>query len=51
MWYSFQNNMDNFVNNNGGNSIIKPDIKNRPNWNKVKDVLLGIRPISDLGCN
>lgn len=51
MWYAFQNNMNAFVNNNGGNSTIGTSIKNRPDWNKVKDVLLGNRPISDLGCD
>ena len=25
--------------------------KNRPNWEDVKDVLLGNKPISDLGCD
>jgi hypothetical protein len=25
--------------------------KNRPNWNKVKELLIGDRPISDLGCD
>jgi len=28
-----------------GNSI------NRPDWQKVKEVLEGTRPIGDLGCN
>lgn len=51
MWYAFQANMNNYVNSNGGASTIGTNSKNRPNWNKVRDVLLGERPISDLGCN
>lgn len=51
LWYTFQENMNNFVNDNGGISTIPSASINRPNWNEVEDVLLGIRPISDLGCN
>lgn len=51
LWYAFQTNMNNFVNQHGGNSTIGNDSKNRPNWNKVKDVLSGNSPISDLGCD
>ena len=44
--------LNNLVNNNGGSSMELTAITdNRPDWNKVKDVLLGVRPISDLGCN
>ncbi|MDY7395722.1 hypothetical protein UMM65_10745 [Aureibaculum sp. 2210JD6-5] len=45
------NNTKSFVNNNGGNSTIVPPIKNRPDWDKVEQVLKGEKPISDLGCD
>ena len=51
LWESFQNKMNEFINANGGNSSILTPIKNRPDWNEVKEVLEGKRPISDLGCN
>ena len=51
LWYSLQQNMTNFVNSNGGTSTSEPVIKNRVNWSHVNEVLLGDRPISDLGCN
>jgi hypothetical protein len=49
LWYAFQTNMNNFVNSNGGNAYIRTDSKKRTDWNKVKEVLLGNRPISDFG--
>ncbi len=51
LWYTFQENMKDFVNNNGGAANVGTDSTNRPDWQKVKDVLLGNRPKSDLGCN
>lgn len=51
LWSSFQEKLNQFVNSNGGSSNELIPIKNRPDWNKVQDVLLGLRPISDLGCN
>jgi len=53
LWVSFQEKLNSFINNpiNGGNSTIVSPIKNRPDWNKVQEVLNGQRPISDLGCN
>tara|TARA_R110000868_G_scaffold111595_1_gene301208 strand:+ start:3919 stop:4035 length:117 start_codon:yes stop_codon:yes gene_type:complete len=36
------------MNNNSGKSNIKIPIKNRPDWDDVKDVLNGNKPISDL---
>jgi len=51
LWESFQNKTRDFINNNSGNSTIVTPIKNRPDWNKVEEVLQGRRPISDLGCN
>lgn len=51
LWTTMQIRMNDFVNNNGGDSSIVPFVKNRPDWDKVSDVLQGFRPISDLGCN
>lgn len=56
-WSNFQNKIRDFVNNEqfpsiyNGSSVVNTPVKYRPNWAKVKDVLKGIRPISDLGCN
>lgn len=56
-WSNFQSKIRDFVNNEqypsiyNGSSIINTPVKYRPNWAKVKDVLKGTRPISDLGCN
>ncbi|MDZ4146790.1 MAG: hypothetical protein U1C58_00755, partial [Flavobacteriaceae bacterium] len=51
LWLSFQQKVQNFTNLNGGiGNIALPSI-NRPNWDEVKEVLLGNRPISDLGCD
>ena len=51
LWESFQQKTKEFVNANGGVSNIVPVIHNRPDWNKVKEVLQGTKPISELGCN
>lgn len=54
LWFSFQNGIADFVNdsNNGaGLAIALPYVTNRPNWEEIKDVLLGNKPISDLGCD
>jgi hypothetical protein len=51
LWESFQDKTNQFINSNGGVSSINTPITNRPNWNKVKEILEGSRPISDLGCN
>ncbi|WP_170235075.1 hypothetical protein, partial [Bizionia gelidisalsuginis] len=52
LWSSFQERLNNFINNpiNGGSATISTPTKNRPDWNKVQEVLNGERPISDLGC-
>ncbi|WP_417195715.1 hypothetical protein [Bizionia sp.] len=50
LWSSFQQKVQNFTNNNGGVGNATPITVNRPEWEKVKNVLLGNRPISDLGC-
>jgi len=52
LWTSLVNKVKLHVDNNLGQSAGSPIIiKNRPDWDKVKEVLLGIRPKSDLGCN
>lgn len=52
LWESFQENINEYINDpaNGGSSNIVPSVTNRPDWEKVQDVLQGNRPISDLGC-
>ncbi|MFD2551630.1 hypothetical protein ACFSQP_07365 [Bizionia sediminis] len=44
------NNNNGGSSNNGGVGNATPITVNRPEWEKVKNVLLGNRPISDLGC-
>lgn len=51
LWNSFQRKIQDFTNDNGGVGNMAPISTNRPDWDMVKDVLLGNRPISDLGCN
>ncbi len=51
LWESFQQKTKDFINQNEGVSTILAPIHNRPDWDKIKDVLQGIRPISDLGCD
>ncbi len=52
LWNSFQKNIEFFTNKNGGSSRLssKKESINRPDWEDVKDVLLGNKPISELGC-
>lgn len=50
LWKSFQEKTNQFINSNGGVSSIDTPITNRVNWNKVKKILKGSLPISDLGC-
>lgn len=48
LWTSFQNMINTFVNQNGGNaSVGAPDI-HRPDWQTVKDVIEGRAPLSTL---
>lgn len=51
LWESFQNKTQQFINNNGGSSSIVTPVKNRPDWDKVQEVLNGERPINELGCD
>lgn len=52
LWTKFIQNLSNFINSpsNGGASAWETPIISRPDWKKVKDVLEGRRPITDLGC-
>ncbi|WP_445761588.1 MULTISPECIES: hypothetical protein [Bacteroidota] len=50
LWSSLQSGISSYVNNNGGQANVNnPEIW-RPSWKSVKDVLMGNKPISDLGC-
>ncbi len=51
LWSSFVTKIQDFTNTNGGIGNVAPISTSRPDWQKVKDVLLGNKPISDLGCN
>jgi len=53
LWSQFQLNLVSFVNSpvNGGSSQSLAKVVNRPDWEKVKAVLRGERPIGELGCN
>lgn len=51
LWNTMKQNLKNFVNNNGGIAVVNTNQIYRPNWNDVKDVLNGIKPLSDLGCD
>ena len=53
LWESFQEKLNNFFNNpsNDGSSTIVIPTKNRPDYVKVRQVLMGELPISTLGCN
>ncbi|WP_396137734.1 hypothetical protein [Flavobacterium sp.] len=46
-----QENLKNYVEAHGGVATINMDKIYRPNWNDIKDILNGIKPLSDLGCN
>ncbi|MDV2446063.1 hypothetical protein CMU93_00935 [Elizabethkingia anophelis] len=48
LWTSFQNKIKNFVNNHQGSSNVATQEIERPNWQKVKDVLDGKAPLSTL---
>lgn len=53
LWTSFKNGIYNYVTTNSGQATTptsKQNSVNRPDWEKVRDVLNGTKPISDLGC-
>jgi hypothetical protein len=51
LWNKMKENLVTFVNNNGGTANSNSNEIYRPDWNKVKEVLRGNRPKTDLGCN
>lgn len=50
LWNSLLDGVENHVNNNAGQAGTKNITISRPEWNDVKDVLLGNKPKSTLGC-
>ncbi len=50
-WNAMQENLKNYVDTNGGIATVNTDKIYRTNWNDIKDVLNGVKPLSDLGCN
>ena len=54
LWNSLKTKIFNFVQNNSGSAqplSSSPNVIWRPDWYKVRQVLRGEIPISDLGCN
>jgi len=51
LWELMQQNMAQYINENGGSADKRVPIKERPDWNLVEKVLKGNEPISSLGCN
>jgi hypothetical protein len=50
LWNAFQDNLESFISTNDGQAHKLPSQIDRPDWDKVRDVLEGSRPITDLGC-
>lgn len=50
LWKSFQNNVANYINKKGGKATVLTPVTNRIDWEKVKEVLEGTKPVSSLGC-
>jgi hypothetical protein len=48
LWTSFQNAISSFVKNSGGNAKVDASVNYRPNWDLVKEVLQGKKPLSTL---
>ncbi|AQX01709.1 hypothetical protein [Elizabethkingia anophelis] len=48
LWTSLQNKINDFVNNHQGSSIVAKQEIQRPDWQKVKDVINGKLPLSAL---
>jgi hypothetical protein len=53
LWTQFQENLKSYIEQpqNAGLALIQTPVISRPDWEKVKAVLRGDRPISDLGCD
>ena len=50
LWGSFQDGIVSFVEQNGGSASKQAPVIARPNWNDIKEYLLGNKPLSELGC-
>lgn len=53
LWQSFQEGLRSFIqdNNTYSNTVVKESpIKWRPNWSKVREVLIKNEPLNTLGC-
>jgi hypothetical protein len=50
LWQSFQQNLADYINNNGGSAIVQPPVTERPNWEKVERYLNGEIGIEEFGC-
>lgn len=52
LWQSFQQGLKNYIQNNSyiNTVTINTPIKWRPNYDKIKDVLIKNKPLSTLGC-
>ena len=48
LWQSFQTGIFNFLDDHEGNSTIQVPVTLRPDWQHVKDVIDGIRPLNTL---
>jgi len=48
LWTDFQSKVKTFVQNHGGVALVEAPIKFRPDWNSVKDVIEGRKPLSTL---
>jgi hypothetical protein len=53
LWSTFQDNLESYINSstNGGTASKQIQKIDRVDWELVKDVLQGQKPISDLGCD
>ena len=49
LWASFQKKVEEYTNSREGSATVKIPILERNDWELVKDVLLGNKPISELG--
>lgn len=52
LWAQFQRNIESFINDpvNGGSAQKLPYKVIKPDWELLKQVKSGARPVSDLGC-
>ena len=51
LWRSFQKDIADFVNQNGGSAQKQAPVTNRPDWEKVKDAIKNNRNLSTVDCN